>query len=134
MRHTDKCAIGQCIVWRSSTDSNGNCQIQYIGSVSLINTDSCRFRLSTGNIKESAQITYNISPNPSDGFTTLTISDGDKTTYEIVVTDMLGKVCLQTSNRNSLSTDINIKGLSSGVYVVNIMSEKSRNQLRMIVE
>ncbi len=118
----------------SITDSNGNCQIQYIGSVSIINTDSCRFRLSTGSIKESAPTTYNISPNPSDGFTTLTISDGDKTNYDIVITDMLGKVCLQTSNRASVSTAINIKSLSSGVYTINIMSEKSRHQLKMIVE
>lgn len=118
----------------SITDSNGNCHIQYIGSVSLINTDSCRFKLSSNNLHTTVPVTYSISPNPSNGFTTLTISDGDKTNYQITVTDMLGKVYLQTENHSSSSTGINIRGLSSGVYVVNIMSEKSRHQLRMIVE
>ncbi len=66
---------------------------------------------------------FSISPNPSDGTITLTVSDQYKE-VEIVIADMLGNIVLSTTQSLD-SQDYNLSQLSSGLYTVTIKADNS---------
>jgi len=75
------------------------------------------------NIQPQNQIT--ISPNPASDKITITGKAADKTKYEITISDITGRQCLQTPN-TLLPTTIYISRLQQGIYFVTVSDGEAR--------
>lgn len=70
-------------------------------------------------------------PNPANEF--VTISNKSNLDLAIEVIDLTGKVCFETSSKNT-SISVNVNSLNNGVYIVNIVSASGILQERVIVQ
>lgn len=116
----------------SITDANGNCQIQYNTSVVLINTDSCRFKLSTAQISQEDNIS--IYPNPCSSYCTITNAAANAAPYTITIYDMLGKTYLQTDVLHTKQTVINTESYPKGIYAACIRYANTQQHIRFSVQ
>jgi hypothetical protein len=66
---------------------------------------------------------FSVSPNPANDF--ITVSNSDNILVSgISITDLNGRVVKQNSYENVSNIQVNVSDLSSGVYMMNITSEK----------
>ena len=66
---------------------------------------------------------FSVSPNPASDF--ITVSNSDNILVSgISITDLNGRVVKQNSYENVSNIQVNVSDLSSGVYMMNIKSEK----------
>jgi hypothetical protein len=79
----------------------------------------------------------NIFPNPSSGLTTINFElKNPSQSVQILITDMSGKVISnQTTNPMNLSSgfDLDLSGLNSGIYFVNLQAESSVYTAKLLV-
>jgi hypothetical protein len=79
----------------------------------------------------------NIFPNPSSGLTTINFElKNPSQSVQILITDMSGKVISnQTTNPMNLSSgfDLDLSGLNSGIYFVNLQAEGSVYTAKLLV-
>lgn len=77
---------------------------------------------------------FNLYPNPANNSVTLVYSLDNNSGTTIKVSDIQGRIFLETSNdvsRNSI--EINTSGLSSGIYIVEVKSGEFISQKKLVV-
>ncbi|OSZ79338.1 hypothetical protein CAP35_14090 [Chitinophagaceae bacterium IBVUCB1] len=112
------------------TDGVYKCQIQYLAPITLINTDSCRFRVGI-HTTQSAQSIATISPNPSKGISVLTLNNDNE--VSIVIADVLGKICFRANGVRQSQYQINTSNYPSGVYTVAIFAKTGKQYIKLSV-
>lgn len=88
----------------------------------------------TENEKISVITTY---PNPATNSFTLVFSAQGQSSASFTITDLSGKVCLQSNiaSQQGLNThNQNIEQLESGIYIVTLTAQNQRLQTKLIVE
>ena len=88
----------------------------------------------TTSVKEWIDEDWNISifPNPTQGFFTLDL--GKQTTpNRIFITDLNGRLIKEVTPQNIVQYEINFEG-SSGLYFLNVIGEKERKTVKIIME
>ncbi len=73
-----------------------------------------------------------VYPNPSNGQIIVNLSDKNTTSWSFVITNSIGQVVLFNNYTNSLE-QINLKDISSGIYTVKIVSEKTSKTEKLII-
>lgn len=128
-------------VWSVDSAATSN---MHIASVNKLITDAQKVRTfyygSKGNCLSSINIGINensleneftIYPNPASSILTIKSESGlGRST--ISITDVLGKTILETKNDNLYNHTLNIEALSSGVYFLNIRSEKGQSVKKFV--
>lgn len=70
-----------------------------------------------------ATINFSVSPNPANDF--VTISNADNISVNAIsITDINGRVVKQNTYSNVTNVQVNVSDLASGVYMMNITSDK----------
>ena len=82
-------------------------------------TDSIYVKVCTPNAVKNTQLPVSIYPNPANS--ELTVSNLDRTTMDIRVTDISGRMVLEL-NASTANTTLNIASLKAGVYGIEIHS------------
>ncbi len=72
---------------------------------------------------DSATTSFSVSPNPANDFITVSNSE-NILVNSISITDLNGRVVKQNSFTDVTNVQVNISDLSSGVYMMNITSDK----------
>ncbi len=114
----------------SITNSVGQCHVQYLTSVMVENTDSCRFKTNVSNMPANADI--RISPNPCRGICNISNIKHDGL-YNLTVYDMMGKIQLQKNNQTANDASIDTSLLPSGVYSLSLHTNDSISYIRFVV-
>ena len=70
-----------------------------------------------------ATTNFSVSPNPANDFVTISNSE-NISVNSISMTDLNGRVVKQNSYSNVSEVQVNISDLASGVYMMNIKSDK----------
>jgi hypothetical protein len=73
-----------------------------------------------------------VYPNPSDGFIVVNIDAFDETSYEIEIYDILGNF-ISSSVSSNQATMVDTKGLTEGIYLVQIKTEFWQESHRLVV-
>lgn len=83
------------------------------------------------NNKKSTFVSWNVEiyPNPTTG--NITIQSSEPKIQKVEVYDIYGKL-LQTTNANSISTEINISDLAAGIYVARIYTDDSVKTTQLV--
>lgn len=114
----------------SITNSLGLCHVQYVTSIMVDNTDSCRFKASINNIPADADI--RVLPNPCRGICTIS-NVGHIGSYTLTLYDMMGKMQLQKNNQTTDDASIDTSMLPSGVYSLSLRTNENIRYVRFIV-
>ncbi len=113
------------------TDAKYKCQIQYVTSVFLINTDSCRFKLGIDpQLKNNTVAT--ISPNPCDDKCIISLSN-KLNDVSITITDMVGRVHYSVQHIHQQEVFINTSGYTSGIYTITVKYNTGKQYLKLVV-
>ena len=88
-------------------------------------TDSCHPEALLGIKKVAQNINWNIYPNPNNGVFELTLDAGNKTTGEIAITDISGRIVYsqKLDASGNYQTTINPGNLSKGLYILQLRTE-----------
>jgi len=105
----------------SSTMVMDNLIVRASAADSLLQNDT--FDLATAN--------FSVSPNPANDFITVSNSD-NILVNSISVTDLNGRVVKQNAYSNVSNVQVNISDLASGVYMMNIASDKGTTTKKII--
>jgi len=78
---------------------------------------------------------YELYPNPTVGLVYLKLSDNDKI-EQINIYDMMGKVVLSRSLQENTTNlvQLNLNNQANGLYMVELISEKTRLLEKLIIE
>jgi hypothetical protein len=96
--------------------------------VSFIVTDTTATAINT--LRESAEI--NVYPNPSDGFVSVNMKNGESF-HGIVVYDLVGKVVYQERFAARVEErTFDLRFLNRGIYIISVRSEKSHVTSKLI--
>ena len=71
-------------------------------------------------INNENSMTFNVYPNPANDFINIEINNNYDSNFKISIYNSLGIKVIETSNENT----INIEDLPSGMYFINVMTEK----------
>lgn len=72
-------------------------------------------------------------PNPSGGFINISVLTAEETgTFNLMLTDLAGKIVYQAVTGRSAAIDLRIQGLQPGLYILRISSGTSSGWLRII--
>ena len=77
----------------------------------------------TLSLDEFLNSNFSVSPNPANDFITVSNADNISVTA-ISITDLNGRVVKQNSYSNVTNVQVNVSDLASGVYMMNITSDK----------
>lgn len=106
---------GNIVITYTYIDAN-NCTGQTFDAIAV---DIC------SGIDEASAAMINIYPNPA--YNTLNIATGGEMLGEIIVTDLTGKLLIQTTpNQGENIITLNITDLSAGTYLISVGDSKSR--------
>jgi hypothetical protein len=75
-------------------------------------------------ISEFSSPQHKVFPNPSEGIITL---QGEKVIESVIIRDVLGKVVLRETTEYASTVSLDISGLESGMYLLEILSEGERS-------
>ncbi|MFC5269455.1 CARDB domain-containing protein [Adhaeribacter terreus] len=102
------------------------------GTANLIdNIEIKRISGPTG-VKDATLATQlNVFPNPGNGIFNIDLPTGK--TYELVVTDLTGKVLKKQLAKGGLE-QLNLEGTAKGIYLLNVSGEKGTAVRKLIVE
>lgn len=82
-------------------------------------------------INDINQLKVGIYPNPNSGIFTVTLNDNAM--HNLVITDAIGSVVSRVKNV-SVSQQLDLSGLSNGVYFVSVQEQKQLNQqVRLVI-
>ena len=87
------------------------------------------------NISETTYDNLSIFPNPTNG--SIFIKNGDsKESFNVQLMDINGKIIISKNNliKGTETTEVNLKTLESGVYLVKVYNENSSKIFRIIKE
>ncbi|MDB5284579.1 MAG: domain proteinfibronectin type protein [Bacteroidota bacterium] len=89
-------------------------------------SDSCHPEALTGIKNLASNINWSISPNPNNGVFELKLDAGNKTSGEIVVTDISGRVAYSQKLETTgfYQTTFNLSTLSKGLYLLQLRTEE----------
>ncbi len=73
-----------------------------------------------------------VHPNPTKNSVNIHIQNSDNLLSEIVIYDILGKI-VQISKPSSQAATIDVSKLSSGIYLIEIMTQNNHRQIRKLV-
>jgi hypothetical protein len=79
---------------------------------------------------------FKVSPNPTSGIIMISYNGDNESTYDIVVTDMVGKKVMSdkaTFSQGS-SKEINLSRLASGIYLINLNNTQGKTEVFKIVK
>jgi hypothetical protein len=102
------------------------------GGHNTVNETVITYNGTTG-IEESIVGSISIYPVPAEGTITIDLNAYDKEASAITITDMLGNTVAGTSLQGKIAT-IDIQRLSTGVYMVNVMSGNQISYRRQIIK
>jgi len=86
---------------------------------------------SLNKVEKTSNLSFQLYPNPSKGKIQLEVENlGAQTTYEII--SLNGVEISQDRIQNRITT-INIDNFPSGMYLLNLMNNKSSERIRFIV-
>jgi hypothetical protein len=71
-------------------------------------------------INNENSMTFNVYPNPANDFINIETNNNYDSNFKISIYNSLGIKVIETSNENT----INIEDLPSGMYFINVMTEK----------
>ncbi|MEI6310842.1 MAG: T9SS type A sorting domain-containing protein [Bacteroidota bacterium] len=119
-------------------DGNYTCEV-YNSNYALCSTISGNYAFSSVGIDNSVQQLSNLSvfPNPSDGTFTLSFNVYDNSEYQIQITDMLGNIVEQSTEKSTsqeIKKTYHLNNLSSGMYLLHIQSNNNSIQKRIIIK
>jgi hypothetical protein len=86
---------------------------------------------------EAGQKSLNIYPNPATDKVFVSIRLEKPETITVFITDLNGRILLNetiTALKTHFSKEIDLQGLSKGVYVLSVQSERERSSTKLIVE
>ena len=114
-------------------DSAGTIKVQAeakgkIGNITITVTEPV-------DVKVSSQLPFTIYPNPVSKIAFIKINNKAKT-YEISISDMLGRKCIYQKNqvKNLNNVEIDFSSLKSGIYFYNIIIDNQRYTGKIIKE
>lgn len=84
-------------------------------------------------IDEENEIEYAVFPNPVLENLTIQLSDNTDMIQQISVTDLNGKVIRTLKNVNNNSYILNRSGISSGTYIINVITKKGQFTHKVVV-
>jgi hypothetical protein len=92
--------------------------------------------ITTGLNTSSSQNFINIYPNPAKDKVYIKVSDKTKGIADISLIDSRGKAVLtkKASFTNGGTSEIDITGISNGIYIVKITSESTQESVKLIIE
>ena len=121
--------------WNTQSLSVGNYLVWVTIYVDGDTAISCRREIfldnNTGVNEEKDSRNISIYPNPATK--QLTIQSASKI-KSIKIYDLFGRLIKIVFSNNTLSQTINIENLTSGLYIVNVTSEKGNSKLKFIKE
>lgn len=86
---------------------------------------------------DSAEISFNIFPNPAHDFAILRIDSKNEANINISITDLLGHEISQATNSLKISgsqvVELNIADLQKGLYLVHAISDNTRYTEKLVV-
>jgi hypothetical protein len=91
----------------------------------------CHFLVGIGEMEDN-KISLVVSPNPTNGSLTLSLSCKDILTIEIA--DLSGKIILSQSKTEFSSTTIDLSGFAKGVYLVRLRDTNGNSVTKKIVK
>ena len=95
-----------------------------------IDTNGCKIILFTENLT----FVKKIYPNPSDDKLTISIQSGIEV-KDLYFIDLSGKLTKPKSvSRNQDSLDINVSNLNEGIYILELISKKEIDKIKIIIE
>ena len=74
-----------------------------------------------------------VYPNPANGLVQISLKNNFDTIQNVTIFDVLGKIVKKVEAVNSNQTNINISQLSSGVYMVEVITENNLKQVKKLV-
>lgn len=95
-------------------------------------TSSCMMINSTGIENLGGFETVNIYPNPTKGNFFIEVNGMQNSTYAITLFDVSGKV-VYSSELSSQKTEINTSDLLNGLYIVEVKTQSSRQNYRVVL-
>lgn len=101
------------------TDANG-CYVTGTVTITFIN-----------NIDENNNESFNVYPNPTSGLVNISCENSDLTS--VLVRDITGRL-VETVNTTQTITTIDMKKYDKGVYLFELLFEKSSSTIRVVVE
>lgn len=82
-------------------------------------------------------ISFSIYPNPADAFVKITFSSMDEGSFNIQLTDMMGRV-VKSETDNAISGDnihiMNMEGIAKGIYMVTLQKGDNISKSKLVVE
>lgn len=74
-----------------------------------------------------------VYPNPANGLVQISLKNNSETIQNVTIFDVLGKVVKKVEAVNSNQTNISVSELSSGVYMVEVITENNLKQVKKLV-
>jgi hypothetical protein len=85
-------------------------------------------------INNTAGIVFNIYPNPANNITTIELPAGIGKNISINVLNAMGQLVKQSLQKSAPQIQLDISGLSNGIYNVNITDGENRYDQKLIVQ
>lgn len=77
---------------------------------------------------------YNIYPNPTNGEMTINWATNTSETANIQITDVTGRVVLQTNANTNHATTLNIAKFQAGIYLIKISTDKLQHTEKVVLQ
>jgi len=129
------CAYGSGSMHLIEDVTGDTLAVENTNSFNAANGDSLTFTFCMGtanNIEELKTNDFELFPNPSNGI--FTIKRNQKSTANIVIYDVLGKVIFEKKNETKKEIQINLTAINQGVYFVSIISKNERTIKRLVIK
>ena len=74
-----------------------------------------------------------IFPNPTNDFVQISLKNNNDNIKDVTIYDVVGKTVKEVKSINSYQTNLNVSELSSGIYMIEVISENNLKQIKKLI-
>lgn len=87
----------------------------------------------TAGVQENIVSEFKVYPNPASGKVNLHIQNSNATSFDLTITDILGKTILKSKLQNN-DTNLDISSLTNGIYLITLEGGGARVSKKLIIK
>lgn len=121
---TDQYPLAGTDIYQVEVVSPFSCNINNLKATYSSSYSNIAYRYAAA-IDEFSFNKFRIFPNPTSNITTLEFSNPEREQYQLILTDLTGKVLKTLDNINDDKIEINLDGLSDGLYLIELRGPRA---------